>query len=296
MYFIGLLQNVDSSILNVKLENGFEFKSISEEKGTELFSKLEKCPPRNTYMKLSGDYSCLNHELNEYFFVENSFDVTLSDDGFVEGFEIQDLELTYLLPKISLMLLFKEGNIAVPISYYFYDESFRLFTGRTSFDYSHSRRLPYTLNQEEIPELQDFLMDTKTPFVDYIQLAFENFELSYKIPWENVAFLSLMNGLEALFNPGGGEISYKLSRNCAVLLGKDKQDSTEIFKNVKDLYTLRSKTVHGVEKSVGAADILKLRGYLRESIKRLIRVNKPKEEVLASLNESGFGKQVQAPN
>lgn len=37
------------------------------------------------------------------------------------------------------------------------------------------------------------------------------------------------------------------------------------------------------------------RGHLRESIKRLLRINKPKEEVLGILNESGFGEQGWGP-
>jgi len=32
MYFIGLLQNVDSSILKVKLEHNFKFNSVSSKK------------------------------------------------------------------------------------------------------------------------------------------------------------------------------------------------------------------------------------------------------------------------
>lgn len=296
MNFIGLLQNVDSSILDVKLENSFEFKSISEREGTELFSKLEKLPRNYISRKLSTEYPCLNLELNQYFVVENSFDIIISNEGFVEGFsKIQKLELFYLLPKISLMLLFKEGNIAMPISYYWYKEPCRLFTGRTSFDYSHSSRLLYTLNHEEIPKLQDFLKSTRMPFRDYIQLAFDNFELSYEIHVGNVAFLSLMNGLEALFNPGGGEITYKLSRNCAVLLGKNKQEATEIFRNVKELYDLRSSIVHGAKRNVEEGKLNNLRGYLRESIKRLIKINKPKEKILDTLNKSAFGEQVWGP-
>jgi hypothetical protein len=120
-------------------------------------------------------------------------------------------------------------------------------------------------------------------------LAFDNFESSYAIDVQNVAFLSLMNGLEALLNPGGGEITYKLSRNCAVLLGKDKRDAIGIFKDVKDLYDLRSSIVHGATRNVEEGEILKLRGYLRESIKKLLKTNKPKEEVLDDLNERGFG-------
>lgn len=289
MYFIGLLQNVDSSILSVKLEHNFRFKSISKEEGEQLFSVLENLPLLHTHLKLAMDYPCLNRERGKYFSVEKSFDVVMSDDGFPKGFpEFQKLELFYLIPTIRLMRLFKEGDIAMPISYYYYDGEPRLFTAGHSFAY-YSRGPSYVLNEDEITKLQKFLTYTKEPFVDYIQLAFDNFELSYEIFSTNVAFLTLMNGLEALLNPGKGEIRYRISRNCGVLLGKDKQEATEIFRNVKELYNLRSSIVHGTKRKIEEGELNKLRGYLRESIKRLLKINKSKKEVLDILNESGFG-------
>lgn len=292
MYFIGLLQNVDSSILKVGLENNFKFNSISQEKGTELFSKLEKLSPIHTHRKLAMDYPCFNIKLKKYFFIESSFGVTISKDGYPKGlFEFNQLVNSYLVPTIRLMRLFKDGNIGIPIKYYFFKKPFRQKTSeRTLILPSH--RPIYTLNEDEIPKLQDFLEKTKMPFRDYVQLAFDSLELSYEIPWGNVAFLSLMNGLEALFNPGEGEIRYRISRNCGVLLGKDKQEANEIFRDVKKLYDLRSAIVHSIKKiKVEEGEILKLRGYLRESIKRLLRINKPKGEVLDILNESSFGEQ-----
>lgn len=289
MHFIGLLQNVDSSILNVELENNFKFHSISEEKGTPLFSALEKLPSEHIMKKLFVDYRCLNRELNKYFFVENLSDMILRDNGFPKGLiGLQNLVHSYLTPKIRLMRLFKEGDIMMPLTYYFFENPFilyfRVWTG------AHLYYGPmYSLDKDEIPKLQDFLKNTEMPFRDYIQLAFDNFESSYELHLRDTSFLSLMNGLEALFNPGKGEIRYRLSRNCAVLLGKDKQGTTEIFRNVKGLYDLRSSIVHGTRRNVEEGELNMLRGYLRESIKRLLGINKPKEEVLGILNESGFG-------
>lgn len=293
MHFIGLLRNVDSSILNVKLENNFKFNSISDYEGGQLFSVLEHLPSEYITRRLFMEYRCLNPKLKKYFFVENSFDVTLQEGGFPkELIELQDLVNHYLVPKIRLMRLFKEGDISMPLKYYFFENPFSPYI--RMWMPAHLPYEPmYTLNEDEIPKLQDFLKNAKMPFRDYIQLAFDNFESSYEIHVRNVAFLSLMNGLEALFNPGRGEIRYRISRNCAVLLGKDKQEATEIYRNVKELYGLRSSIVHSFKKiSVEEEKLIELRGYLRESIKRLLRVNKPKEEVLDILNESGFGEQI----
>jgi hypothetical protein len=69
------------------------------------------------------------------------------------------------------------------------------------------------------------------PFRKTLQLAFNNFNLSYEVENVNLQFLSLMNGMEVLFNPsGGGELTYRISRNTAVLLGQDKIEAENIEK------------------------------------------------------------------
>jgi len=40
IHFMGLLTNTDSSILNVKLDHGFEMRTISEREGVKLISIL----------------------------------------------------------------------------------------------------------------------------------------------------------------------------------------------------------------------------------------------------------------
>ena len=65
-----------------------------------------------------------------------------------------------------------------------------------------------------------------------------------------------MTGLEALFNIGQPELSYTISRNIAVLLGIDKDDSNKIFQEMKDLYKKRSKIIHGsYSKNIGEEDL-----------------------------------------
>jgi len=109
----------------------------------------------------------------------------------------------------------------------------------------------YTLENSEISSLETFIQNTRLPFAQsFLELAFKNFELSYQIRDINLSFLSLMISLEALFNPGGQELRYRISRNTAVLLGKDRDDSEMIFSKIKELYDKRSAIVHNGEPSV----------------------------------------------
>ena len=137
----------------------------------------------------------------------------------------------------------------------------------------------------------EFIRGTKLPFTEsFLQLAFENFELSYQTHNINLSFLSLMISLETLLHPGDqGELSYRISRNAAVLLGNDKEDSIEIQGNVKELYRKRSAIVHtGKSNSMNEEDLLKLRHCVRASIKEINKIGRSKKEILDLLNSRGF--------
>ncbi|MCK4733760.1 MAG: hypothetical protein KAT65_15000 [Methanophagales archaeon] len=192
------------------------------------------------------------------------------------------------------MRLFKEGNICMPLKYYYVIEG--NIPKLVLAHYTGSDSLPelYTLESFEIPDLNRFIQKTKLPFKEsFLQLAFENFELFYEIFNINLRFLSLMISLESLFNPGNQELGYRISRNAAVLLGKDKKDSQHIFGDIKDLYRKRSQIVHtGKSNIISKEDLLLLRHYVRESIKEINKIGKSKNELLDLLNSCGFGERV----
>jgi len=97
--------------------------------------------------------------------------------------------------------------------------------------------------------------------------------------------------MEAFFCASQNEITYQVSRNAAVLLGKSKDESKEIFNDIKKLYSKRSKLIHGKQDKnpIIPKDILRLRHYVRESIKSIYKLDLGQKELLRILNESGFG-------
>lgn len=297
---MGLLANTDSSILKVDLEQGFKIHALSENEGVKFISNLEKRHPSRIAKKLSMDFHCLSGEKKLYY-IGNSFegDIEMDDKGMLTSFPgvgkfDNKFVHGYLKPVIRLMRLFKEGNICMPLKYYYViDDSIQKlvlvhFTGSTI--------LPelYTLDSSEISDLHGFIQETKFPFKEsFLQLAFENFELFYEFFNINLRFLSLMISLECLFNPGNQELGYRISRNAAVLLGKDKKDSQHIFDDIKDLYGKRSQIVHtGKSNIISKQDLLLLRHYVRESIKEINKICKSKIELLDLLNSCGFGERV----
>ena len=296
IHFIGLLANTDSSILNVTLDHGFKIHAISKEDGVRLLSNFECLPPMRIY-RIFMEYSLISE--NKLYYIDNSFesDIGMGNDGVLTGFPSgmgefsNNLVHGYLDPVIRLMRLFKEGNICIPLEYYYfidYDTPKLCMSDDRGLYVSPA---PYRLKSSEIPDLQEFIQNTKLPFKrSFLQLAFESFELSYQIHDRNLSFLSLMISLETLFNPGRQELRHRVSRNTAVLLGKDKKDSEKIFGEIKNLYDKRSKIVHtGNSNSINEEDLLKLRHYVRESIKEINKIGDNKDELLKILDSLGFG-------
>lgn len=197
----------------------------------------------------------------------------------------------YIYPLIKKMRLFKEGNICMPFHYCYYISRRDFPILNSGLEYG-SFVVPelYTFTQSEITEFKDYLQTIQIPFsYKFLQFAFENFELSYEIQNKNLQFLTLMNGMEALFNTGGAEISYKLRRNVAVLLGEDEEDSKTIESNMKTLYGIRSNIVHNGHAKINEKELSNLREYLRQSIISCHKLNLDKDFIFDLLSRRGFG-------
>lgn len=302
IYFIGLLANTDPSILKLKLQKDFEIKSISYEDVHDAKAPIGAFLNAKKYHEMTTPLSISLSNDENFYFIYNSFDAKCDLENKEERHkglnaiaEFDDEKLPYLESTLRLMRLFKEGNIHMPICHYFTmsGNKPREFGSRGTTIYS-SYFPKYSLLNHEVMELQQFLERTKLPFRDFIQLAFENFELSYNTHKREIAFLSLAIALETLFNKGKEhELAYSIARNAAVLLGDDKDDSEEVFEDIKNLYNKRGLIVHSGEtserKPLTEDDLLRLRNYVRHSIKEICAFDKSKRDFLAILNSNSYG-------
>ena len=89
----------------------------------------------------------------------------------------------------------------------------------------------------------------------------------------------------------------KLQKKVSVLLGKDKENAEQIFRDMKELYKKRSSIIHGSKvrkksEKISEKDIVKLREYVRQSIKEIYFVGKEKKEIIDILNSCGFGQRL----
>jgi hypothetical protein len=301
LYFFAPLANVDDSILRLKMKNGFEIKSLPLDEGSKIISAAVRIPAENINHWLH--YSTTFSQKKIFFICYEIESIHIQKDPDRDSSSDMDLytHVYDLVQKnsvnfLQLLHLFKGGNIYSPFwivySIDYYDEiNVRLAGGGAS-----SYKYPdiFHLSDSEMNDAQKFLDNTRLPLTyDYLRLAHENFEESYNVLNPSLSFLSLMVASEVLFNPGSGEISYRISRNFAVLLGTTLEEANQIQKKIKKLYNIRSKLVHAghnVSPIAGEEDYtLTLRHYVRESIKRIISMDISKEDLLEYLNSKGFG-------
>jgi len=297
--FLGVLGNVDSSILNVRFDHGFRSVAMPYDEAAKLISHLERVGIGEAARRLFAELPCVSHQEQKVYFVRNSFECDLEEDAKGELQKVwpcvarfaNECVDRYLNNVLRLMRLFKEGNLCMPLTYYvLYADTPNpraLVSGKT---YRSLTCEPYAVDSSELQDLQTFVTATKLPFGDsFLELAFENFELSYEVPNRNLAFLALMVCMEALLNRSSLELRHTLSRNVAVLLGKEKQDSALIMSDMKKLYDKRSKLVHSGSSDINQEDVLKLRRFARESIKEIRTLDKGKDELIDMLDSAGFG-------
>lgn len=301
IYFRGFLANTDSSILKINLDHGFKIEAMTVNEGIGFISTLQN----RTYMEVyEKSLNIINNSEDKCFFISNSFECDLGkndkerrdhlinertkfDETLVQG---------YLTPIIRFMKLFKEGNVYMPLEFWFFIDNNvpRLFTGISIGNNYNSLEI-FTLEDFEISELQSFIQNIKLPFKEpFLQLAFETFELSYLTPVTNFTFLSLMICMEILLNPHDDQISHRISKNAAVLLGKNFEGSEKIFTDIKKLYKKRSIIIHGdtpkKSEAINVGDVVKLRNYVRDSIKEINKIGKNRNDILEFLNSQGYGR------
>jgi hypothetical protein len=296
LYFFAPVANADTSILKIKLHEGFEFNSMTYKDGLSFIAKIQKIPIDNFF-----EYWPFSHTVFQsggLCFIKNSFtfDLPIDDVGKTEINSnffrfIYDFVEKNVQKPLRLLRLFKEGNVHIPywIVYYFKnDDPVILFArGLHSSQFQNN----YHLSDDEISKAQSFIETTPLPsHANYLTLAHENYEVSYFIDNDSHAFLSLMISLEVLVKP---QRSYRFSgeiiRNVGTLLGDFSQYHIgEVEYDISDLYSKRSQLIHEGEMiwcAVGEPDDVKLlRCYVRKLLKRIINLNLPKGQLLEYLN------------
>lgn len=151
-----------------------------------------------------------------------------------------------------------------------------IYVSESQFDFE------YEYNDEDVLKIKEIFSN----FYEYhvndnivgeggIQSSILFFKIASETYFNEVRLVNLSIALECLFSTDNRELTYKLSQRVAFFIANNSLKRTEIFKNVKTIYDLRSKIVHGtvlksnLKKKINEA-VENLESYLRSSIIRIL--------------------------
>ncbi len=204
----------------------------------------------------------------------------------------------YLDSIIKLFRLYKPGNIALPAMCYCVNEDFTKIYHRTERQRKLLTHPRFSLTVEETQKITSFVKKHESLLNKAnLKSSVDAFNRSYQLQFENpdLAFLALITAAENSLSDGY-EIGYKTSRNLAVLIGNDFDDSKYIFKRVNVFYKLRSHTAHTMNPIsnrgglvVTSPIIEELRDFIRRAIIKIDDFQLEKGTLLVFLEEKGFG-------
>lgn len=289
------LANVDESIVGLELLPNFIIENWTIDKLEKII--VASVGPSGSIADDIDNACCSHTKSNNVIVVSGNVDKKAyfkklpKSASFYEKYNDRGLYISKVKDKINIMRLYKEGQIETK-GEFVYEINNNEIDPILYSDLGRGTHLDvlFSITTNEKKELSLFLKKYNTPLKpQYIQLAFESFTTSYSIELDELAFLTLMIGVEAIFNDGQQELKYRISRGMAVLLGS-KYDAKEIYKWIQELYNKRSRFVHtGLYSELKVDDLGRLRFLLRESIKVLLDLNITKQTLSMKLTEAGFG-------
>lgn len=129
-----------------------------------------------------------------------------------------------------------------------------------------------------------------------LETIVDTYNINLSISNMKIAFLNIVTCLEALLVSSNSELTYRISRNVAVLLSNNKEQGKELFNKMKELYAIRSKLVHeGVwnpEKYYRIFDnepFEDLKMIFNSAFRKYVDLGLSKKELVSKLDESGYG-------
>lgn len=101
-------------------------------------------------------------------------------------------------------------------------------------------------DEDEIENINKFIEAYAEIYqsLNYLKSSIIHYINAFDSNRSHLCFIAFCICLESITN-GNSEINYRIARNVAVICGKDEESSKIIFKNIKKIYDLRSKIVHG---------------------------------------------------
>lgn len=302
--YTSLLGNVDKTILRVTLGDGFAIEEWPIEKFVTFYEDMLGSADHDIWFKLDEDWGYgrgRKYRPKSVYIVSKSFekfpvrDHGKNIDKLMEELKRRDqfvsLQTALLEDKLLKLRLCAEGSIKVCVEFFYSESDGVLEMETSSEEMLHCENRPFKVRKSDLNAIQRLLESPPlSTSHKYISFALENYLQSYRVSQIELEFISLMLAFEAIFNDGKQELRHKISRSCAVLLGKTKRSSRIVFKDIRNLYDKRSVLVHtGDRAKITHADVISLKNYVRRSLLQVVQLGLPKDQLSVELTEAGFG-------
>lgn len=141
--------------------------------------------------------------------------------------------------------------------------------------------------REQVMLLLQMRMDGQFPPIVRRMLLF--FHESCRSSNLYLSFIMRVTILEMLIE-GNAELSHRLKRNVAVLLGRDKEESERIASNISAIYKERSKFLHNGDTDKISEDLMQMAyEYSRRVVANLICITDNLDNIRTKLEQAGYG-------
>lgn len=296
--FLGILANADSSALSIDLGGGYAIEALALRPAVALLQKLEGLRIDATYFTFESQFPCINVRESKLYVVRLP---SLKTGGEPSGNTVRppshgiyragELAREYAEGKFRLLRMFAEGNLRLTTSYVLRGTGARLEVEARWAVQQAPARNPFHMGVNEIDAANRFVRSTRLPLFDtQFEVARRNLDQSYQVEDPGIAFLLCMMSLEAILNPGLGEVRFRVARSAGVILGRTASESEEIMDEVSALYSKRSSLVHlGKSARIPRSLVLRTRAFARRLLMETIRLQMPKKALLVRANRLGFG-------
>ncbi len=139
----------------------------------------------------------------------------------------------------------------------------------------------------QIPQLLQMRMDEQFPPIVKRMLLF--FHESCRTSNLYLSFIMRVTILEMLIG-GNAELSYRLKRTVAVLLGHNREESERIAKNINAIYKERSNFLHNGDTDKISEDMMQLAyEYSRRVVASLVCIADKLDNIRTTLEQAGYG-------
>ena len=278
-YSVYVLKNADESISGLSIEGwkiGIAHKiPISEDdylsENVQLFPQLEK-------------YLIMSHIHDSITYLHNG------DNPFYIYIMKETDNIYSIRQAISILRLCKSSNIGLSWSFLFSASGGAIVNTIPHYVipyYTHST--PLTMTNDEKIKISALQIPEIKQLNGQVQKMLTVFHESFHVENEYLSFILRIMVLEMLID-GNAELSYRISRNVAVLLGKDEEESIQIEKICKKMYSARSKYLHdGIANDITQEMQYNALDISRRIIVNLALMNTNLSDIRAILHKSSFG-------